>query len=283
MFVVPSVLSLRESSTYLGNTDMNDREIAILQMSQAFANLNAKVTVEQIPLARQILREMLNQSSSEADGERLSHWNWLRVMYGRHQGVVPQSFQDFMGPEITADFIGPNKKSFKYEVLIDKAELSVSTPIAELGLAPVGISIEKTRTGTPSSVSISLLGGMAQAGAGFDVTKFIDKFKTNRALRGKYDVPDNITSGDLVNEANPVISGFGAGSGSDRSVVYSEIDYTETILDGPVMLYGMNISGSAFGFNFSAGPSLLILYGNGSAPPFVIPLPLTSSDNSVSL
>ena len=66
--------------------------------------------------------------------------------------------------------------------------------------------------------------------------------------------------------------------------VFSNIDYTGPSLSGPMLLLAGG-AGAGIGFNsisFNAG--CFFLYGNGSLPPFAVPLPAVSTgDQELSL
>lgn len=206
-------------------------------------NLSHSVSTTQVPLARQIVREMLSRTEATSDGDRLTHWNWLRVIFSRHftPGPLFDEFRTFMGPDITA---ANNFDTFKYEISIEEGGLT----IGDYGLKGITINMVKTRTdGAGGASIINLVGGLGQGGAGLSL-KGID---------------------------------VGGGAGGDEVVMYTDIEYSEQVLAGPIMLYGAT-AGAGIGItDVSVGPTILVLYGDFTLPPFVIPLPFVDNDNTI--
>jgi outer membrane protein OmpA-like peptidoglycan-associated protein len=192
------------------------------------------------------MREMLNRIDFAEGGERLSVWNWLRVIYSRHKdnpGFDFQTFRDFMGAEIDSQFSG---NAFKYTIHIEEEENSIDIEdIISLGCVLLKIHIIKERTdGVGQPQTFELHGGLGQLSGGLS------------ADWGIYE----------------------GGTGDDDITVYSNIDYTANMLAGPFGYFGATMAVGIGIIDVSYGPAMLNLYGDGTAPAFTIPLPVLDSD-----
>jgi outer membrane protein OmpA-like peptidoglycan-associated protein len=233
------------------------RRVASANIDTHLAGILGLVSTEQVPLARQMLRELLSRSRLTAEGLTLNSWNWLRVIFSRHRAdpeATVGKFRDFMGPEIDKSFAG---NSFKYDVKLIDAGVSpgIDIGIFELGLTGVKVEILKSRTdGIGGTNTIRLEGGYGQLGIGWS--------------------PEAL---DFLGEA-------GGGTGGDEVTAYSNIDYTEQSLAGPLMILGGSAGIGVGVTSASVGPSALFMYGNRTLPPLAFPLPFTSTgDNEIRL
>jgi len=229
------------------------RRVAAANLNSHLAGILALVSTEQVPLARQMLRELLSRSRLTAEGLTLNSWNWLRVIFSRHRAdpkATVGSFRNFMGPEIDKTFAG---NSFKYEVkLIDAgASPDIDLGIFEIGLTGVKVEIQKSRTdGTGGTSTIRLEGGYGQLGIGWSPN------------------------------ALDFLGGAGGGTGGDEVTAYSNIDYSEQSLQGPIMILGASAGAGVGATSASVGPSALFMYGTRILPPLAFPLPFTSTGDN---
>ncbi len=221
------------------------RNAAAAQIAAALDAVFSHVTVDQVPLARQITREMLNRTNISEGTEKLSAWSWLRVIFSRHKnnpGFNFQTFRDFMGAEIDSQFSG---NAFEYTIHIEEIDYGIGFEMAGgIGATLLEITITKQRAdGSGTNQTFKLQGAIGQLSAGLSI-------------------------GDLL------VTG---GSGSDDITVYSDIDYTATMLAGPIGYLGLTVAAGIKITDISYGPAMLSLFGDSSAPAFSIPLSLVSS------
>jgi len=221
------------------------RNAGAAQIAAGLQGVLTPVTLSQVPLARQIMREMLNRIDLTEDGERLSVWNWLRVIYSRHKdnpGFDFQTFRDFMGAEIDSQFSG---NAFKYTIHIEEAERGVDVSVASVGCVFLKIRITKERAdGVGQAQTFELHGALGQLSGGWSTDWFDQE----------------------------------GGTGDDDVTVYSNIDYTADMLAGPFGYFGATMAAGIGIIDVSVGRSMLTLYGDGTAPAFTIPLPVVDSD-----
>ena len=229
------------------------RRVAAVNINSHLAGVLTLVSTEQVPLARQMLRELLSRSRVTAEGLTLNSWNWLRVIFSRHR-ADPQatvgSFRNFMGPEIDKTFAG---NSFKYEVKLIDAGVSpdIDLGIFEIGLTGVKVEIQKSRTdGTGGTSTIRFEGGYGQLGIGWSPN------------------------------ALDFLGGAGGGTGGDEVTAFSNIDYSEQSLQGPIMILGASAGVGVGATSASVGPSALFMYGTRILPPLAFPLPFTSTGDN---
>jgi outer membrane protein OmpA-like peptidoglycan-associated protein len=222
------------------------RNASAAQIATALDAVLSHVTVDQVPLARQIMREMLNRTDISEGGEQLSAWNWLRVIFSRHKdnpGFDFQIFHDFMGAEIVSQFSG---NAFEYTIHIEEKDRALDLEVGGIGATFLEITITKQRAdGSGVPQTFKLQGAIGQLSAGLSL-------------------------GDLP---------LTGGSGDDDITVYSDIEYTANMLAGPIGCFGTTLTAGIGIIDISFGPAMLNLYGDGTAPTFTIPLPILDSDN----
>jgi len=194
------------------------------------------------------MREMLNRTNISEGGEQLSAWSWLRVIFSRHKndpGFDFQVFRDFMGAEIDSQFSG---NAFEYTIHIEEENRALDLEVGGIGATFLEITITKQRAdGSGAPQTFKLQGAIGQLSAGLSLGDF--------PLAG--------------------------GSGDDDIVVYSDIEYTATMLAGPIGCFGATLAAGIGIIDISFGQSMLNLYGNGTAPAFTIPLPILDSDHQL--
>ena len=226
-----------------------ERRVHALRVDNAVGAVSTRVSDDQLPVARQVMRQLLSRTNIEAEGTKLNAWNWLRVIYSRHavenRNLLGEMIK-FMGPEIDAL---SSANAFRYSIRVEKTGLEVDAGLASVGANGVIIEIDKRLASSPPNSppvsSIILGGGFGQGGVG------------------------------------PGLN-FGGGTGNDNSEVFTSIDYSEASLSGAIMLLGGTASVGVGVTSGSKNAGFLMLYGNGTLPPLAIPLPATSTgDNEV--
>jgi flagellar motor protein MotB len=220
-----------------------------LNVNQKVASALSRVSPEQRPAARQVMRQLLSRTNIDAEGTKLNAWNWLRVIFSRHAADNRNQLAAmiaFMGPEIDALSAA---NAFRYSIRIEKTGAEIDAGLASVGINGLIIEIDKrlasSAPNSPPVSSIILGGGFGQGGIG-------------PGLR------------------------IGGGTGDDDVELFTSIDYSEASLSGPMMLLGGSASIGVGFTSRSKNAAFLMLYGNGLLPPLAIPLPEDDTgDNEV--
>ena len=215
------------------------RTAEVTNVNARIGGVLSAVGTQQIPVARQIFRQLLTRANITAEGVTLSAWNWLRVIFTRHAQddfLLVQAFSAFMGSELNALTAG---NAFRYKI-------SIST-LTEDSKNVTAFVIEKRAASAPDTsppaATLRLVGAFFQGGIGPSASFGPSFGNSEIEVFSNIDYTGPSLSGPLM------ILGGTAGAGTFNILFNS--------------------------FSFSAGA--IFLYGNGTLPPLAVPLPTFST------